>query len=298
VRELPVGPAIVATGPLTGSALASDIARATGAGQLYFYDSIAPIVDAETIERTIVFAASRYDKGGDDYLNCPLDEAEYRAFVGALLAGEKVAAHDFEEAKYFEGCLPVEVMAARGFDALAFGPMKPVGLRDPRTGRWPHAVVQLRAENRERTAFNMVGFQTKLKWLEQMRIFRMIPGLARAEFLRLGSVHRNTFVNGPKVLDAELRLRSRLNARVAGQLTGVEGYIESTAIGFVVAAALAAEMAGRQFKAPPPTSAIGALARLFSIASCASTSKPCLPPAERVSTRVFPDTSNRSFEST
>ncbi|MBI3074386.1 MAG: methylenetetrahydrofolate--tRNA-(uracil(54)-C(5))-methyltransferase (FADH(2)-oxidizing) TrmFO [Deltaproteobacteria bacterium] len=258
-RALPDGPAIVATGPLTGTALALDIARATGAGQLYFYDSIAPIVDAETIDRAVAFAASRYDKGGDDYLNCPLNESEYRAFVAALLAGEKVAAHDFEEAKYFEGCLPVEVMAARGLDSLAFGPMKPVGLCDPRTGRRPHAVVQLRAENRERTAFNMVGFQTKLKWPEQTRIFRMIPGLERAEFLRLGSVHRNTFVNGPKVLDAELRLRARPNVRLAGQLTGVEGYIESTAIGFVAGVALAAESAGRPFTAPPPTCAVGAL---------------------------------------
>jgi methylenetetrahydrofolate--tRNA-(uracil-5-)-methyltransferase len=261
VRELPAGPAIVATGPLTGSALAVDIARVTGAGELYFYDSIAPIVAAESIDRAIAFAASRYDKGGDDYLNCPLDEEEYRAFVGALVAGVKVAAHDFEEARYFEGCLPIAVMAARGLEVLAFGPMKPVGLSDPRTGRRPHAVVQLRAENRERTAFNMVGFQTKLTRPEQSRVFRMIPGLARADFHRFGSVHRNTFVNAPKVLDAELRLRARPNVRLAGQVTGVEGYIESTAMGFVAALALASEIAARPFALPPPTTAIGALAR-------------------------------------
>ncbi|MCA9764675.1 MAG: methylenetetrahydrofolate--tRNA-(uracil(54)-C(5))-methyltransferase (FADH(2)-oxidizing) TrmFO, partial [Gemmatimonadetes bacterium] len=202
----------------------------TGSEQLYFYDSIAPIIDAESIDTSIVFAASRYGKGeGDDYLNCPLSRDEYGAFIDAMLGAELAPTKEFEEAKFFEACLPVEVMAARGRDTLRFGPMKPVGLDDPRTGRWPHAVVQLRTENLERTAYNLVGFQSRMKWGEQARVFRMIPGLERAEFLRFGSVHRNTFVHGPRVLGSWLELRADARIRLAGQLTGVEGYVESTA---------------------------------------------------------------------
>ena len=264
VTALPAGPglAIVATGPLTGDALAEEIGRLCG-GRLHFYDAIAPIVAAESIDMTVAYARSRYGKGsGDDYLNLPFDEAQYRAFVAALLSGEKVAPHAFEEPRYFEGCLPIEVMAERGADVLAYGPMKPVGLEDPRTGRRPFAVVQLRREDEAGTAFNLVGFQTRLTWPEQRRIFReLIPGLARAEFVRLGQIHRNTFIEAPRLLAPDLSHRERPHLFFAGQITGVEGYVESTACGLLAARAVLDRLAGRPFQAPPEATALGALHR-------------------------------------
>ncbi len=264
VTGLPEGPelAIVATGPLTGDALAQSIARVCG-GRLHFYDAIAPIIAAESIDASIAYARSRYGKGsGTDYLNLPFDEGQYRAFVEALLAGEKVAPHAFEEPRYFEGCLPVEVMAERGPDVLAYGPMKPVGLEDPRTGKRPFAAVQLRREDEAGTAFNMVGFQTRLTWPEQKRIFRgCIPGLRQAEFLRLGQIHRNTFIEAPRVLGPDLSHRECPHLFFAGQITGVEGYVESTACGLLAARAVLDRLAGRSFRAPPPATAMGALHR-------------------------------------
>jgi methylenetetrahydrofolate--tRNA-(uracil-5-)-methyltransferase len=264
VTALPEGPspAVVATGPLTGDALAEAIARLCG-GRLYFYDSIAPIVAADSIDMEIAYARSRYGKGeGDEYVNLPFDEAQYRAFVQALLAGEKVVPHAFEEPRYFEGCLPVEVMAERGPDVLAYGPMKPVGLEDPRTGKRPFAVVQLRHEDVAGTAFNMVGFQTRLTWPEQRRIFRsFIPGLRDAEFLRLGQIHRNTFIDSPRTLAADLSHRELPHLFFAGQITGVEGYVESTACGLLAARAVIDRIAGRPFRQPPPGTAMGALHR-------------------------------------
>jgi len=252
----------ICTGPLTSEPLAKAIAAATGEGSLYFYDAIAPIVSAESVDAGVAFAQSRYGKGeGQDYLNLPLDEAQYRAFVEELRRAEKVPAHDFEEPRYFEGCLPIEVMAERGDEVLAFGPMKPVGLTDPRTGRRPHAVVQLRREDVGGTAFNLVGFQTRLTWPEQRRIFRGIPGLQNAEFLRLGQIHRNTFVNGPSALAGDLSLRAAPNVFLAGQITGVEGYVESCACGSLVALAIAARATGVSFEPPPATTALGALYR-------------------------------------
>ena len=215
---------VVATGPLTSGPLAEAIQALTGESQLYFYDSIAPIVDAESIDRDVVFAQSRYDKGGGaDYLNCPFDEAQYVRFIEDVVSAELAPIKAFEEAKFFEACLPIEVMATRGLDTPRFGPMKPVGLTDPRTGQSPHAAVQLRTENLERTAYNLVGFQSRMKWGEQKRIFRTIPGLEQAEFLRFGSVHRNTFVHGPKLLGERLQLEADARVRFAGQITGVEG---------------------------------------------------------------------------
>jgi methylenetetrahydrofolate--tRNA-(uracil-5-)-methyltransferase len=264
VTRLPEGPlpALVATGPLTSDLLAADIAALAG-GRLHFYDAIAPIVAADSIDMTVAYARSRYGKGGgDDYLNLPLDEGQYRAFVAALLAGEKVPAHDFEEPRYFEGCLPVEVMAERGQDVLAYGPMKPVGLEDPRTGRRPHAVVQLRREDVGGTAYNLVGFQTRLTWPEQKRIFRtFLPGLADAEFIRLGQIHRNTFLDAPRVLAPDLSSRERPHLFFAGQITGVEGYVESAACGHIAARAILDRLAGRPFRPPPAATALGALHR-------------------------------------
>ena len=264
VTALPAGQelAIIATGPLTGEALAEDIARLCG-GRLHFYDAIAPILAAESIDMEIAYARSRYGKGaGDDYLNLPLDEAQYRAFVAALLAGEKVAPHEFEEPRYFEGCLPIEVMADRGPDVLAYGPMKPVGLEDPRTGRRPFAVVQLRREDEAGTAFNMVGFQTRLTWPEQQRIFRgYVPGLRNAEFVRLGQIHRNTFVEAPRVLAPDLSHRECPRLFFAGQITVVEGYVESTACGLLAARAALDRLRGEPFRPPPPATALGALHR-------------------------------------
>jgi methylenetetrahydrofolate--tRNA-(uracil-5-)-methyltransferase len=253
-------PLVIATGPLTGDALAADLAALLGSEYLAYYDSIAPIVTADSIDSSRVFAASRYDKGGDDaYLNCPMDEPEYRAFVAALVASEKMAAHAFESIRYFEGCLPVEVMAERGPDTLAFGPMKPVGLQDPRTGRRPFAVVQLRREDEGGSAYNMVGFQTRMTQTEQRRVFGMIPGLAHARFERFGSVHRNTFVRAPEILDEALTLRAQPGVYLAGQITGVEGYVESAACGLCVGVMLSQRLLGEVVALPPETTALGAL---------------------------------------
>jgi methylenetetrahydrofolate--tRNA-(uracil-5-)-methyltransferase len=261
VDRIPVHmPTVIATGPLTSGGLAEDLASAVGAEHLAYYDAIAPIVSADSIDFDTAFRASRYDKGGDDaYVNCPLDEAQYEAFVQAVLEAEKVTPRDFEKVRYFEGCLPIEVLASRGPKTLSFGCMKPVGLTDPRTGRWPHAVVQLRQEDEAGTAFNMVGFQTRMTWPEQKRVFRMIPGLQNAEFERLGSVHRNTFVDSPKVLDDDLALRARPGVYLAGQVCGVEGYVESAACGMLVGIKLAHEAKGLSFSFPPRTTMLGGM---------------------------------------
>src|SRR5438445_2770931 len=263
VRELPSELCIIATGPLTGESLARSLAEAVGATQLAFYDAIAPIVAGDSIDMSVAFAQSRYGKGGgDDYLNLPLSREQYQRFVDELLAGAKVAPHQFEEPRYFEGCLPIEVMAERGRDALAYGPMKPVGLTDPRTGRRPHAVVQLRREDKAGTAWNLVGFQTRLTWPEQKRIFSArIPGLAKAEWVRLGQVHRNTFLNAPRVIAPDGSLRALPHVYCAGQITGVEGYVESAASGHVAARRVLAGLRGTEFVPPPGTTAIGALLR-------------------------------------
>ena len=254
---------IVATGPLTSPALAEALVALTGEDQLAFFDAIAPILYRETIDFDIAWRQSRYDKGeGADYVNCPLDREGYEAFVAALLAGEKIEFREWEKSTpYFDGCLPIEIMAARGPDTLRWGPMKPVGLRDPRTGRRPHAVVQLRQDNTLGTLYNIVGFQTKLRHGEQKRIFRMIPGLERAEFARLGGLHRNTFLNSPRLLDRGLRLRAMRRLRFAGQITGVEGYVESAAIGLLAGQFAAADRLGRDIVPPPATTALGALLR-------------------------------------
>jgi methylenetetrahydrofolate--tRNA-(uracil-5-)-methyltransferase len=256
---------IVATGPLTSPALSEAIRALTAEDSLAFFDAIAPIVHRETVDMDKAWFQSRYDKvgpGGDgaDYINCPLDREQYEAFIDALLAGEKTEFKEWEASTpYFEGCLPIEVMAARGRETLRFGPMKPVGLTDPRSGRRPHAVVQLRQDNALGTLYNLVGFQTKLKYGEQARVFRMIPGLEQAEFARLGGLHRNTFLNSPKLLDARLRLKAETRLRFAGQVTGVEGYVESAAIGLLAGRFAAAERLGRSVVPPPPTTALGAL---------------------------------------
>ena len=265
VRELPAGPepCIVATGPLTAEALARSLAQAVGDSQLAFYDAIAPIVAGDSVDPSVAFAQSRYGKGeGADYLNLPLTREEYEAFVDELLHGEKVAPHEFEQARYFEGCLPIEVMAERGRDSLAYGPMKPVGLTDPRTGRRPHAVVQLRREDKAGTAWNLVGFQTRLTWPEQKRIFSSrIPGLAKAEWIRLGQIHRNTFLNAPRVIAPDGSLKALPHVYCAGQITGVEGYVESAASGHIAARRVLARLRGTEFVPPPGTTAIGALLR-------------------------------------
>lgn len=253
------GTVIVASGPLTSDALADSLSRLTG-DRLYFYDAIAPIVSADSLDMTRIYAASRYGKGdGDDYLNCPLDREQYQSFVDELLKAEKVQARDFERIVHFEGCMPLEEMASRGPETLRFGPMKPVGLPDPRTGREPYAVVQLRAENRERSMFNLVGFQTKLTWPEQRRIFRMIPGLEQADFVRLGSMHRNTFINAPALLLPTQQLKSEQRIIFAGQITGVEGYVESAASGFLAGITSARLVHGQPLAVPPPETALGAL---------------------------------------
>ncbi|MBP6836133.1 MAG: methylenetetrahydrofolate--tRNA-(uracil(54)-C(5))-methyltransferase (FADH(2)-oxidizing) TrmFO [Kofleriaceae bacterium] len=289
VGALPDGKVIVATGPLTGGPLAEVIRRQLGGDRMYFYDAIAPIVAADSIDWDHAFRASRWGReaappgpaaadgagaaeadadadaaaGGDvgvgDYVNCPLDKAGYEAFVAAIVAGRKVLPHDFEEPKYFEGCMPIEVMAERGPATLRFGPMRPIGLRDPRTGHRPWAVVQLRPENRYLSAYNLVGFQTRLAYPEQQRIFAMIPALRQAEFVRFGSIHRNTYVDAPSQLGPTLALRGAPAVHLAGLLTGVEGYIESCAMGLLVAWMVAAELAGRTLPPPPPTTMLGAL---------------------------------------
>jgi methylenetetrahydrofolate--tRNA-(uracil-5-)-methyltransferase len=253
---------VIATGPLTSGGLAADIASAVGAEHLAYYDAIAPIVAADSIDFDIAFRASRYDKGGDAaYVNCPLDQQQYEAFVDAVLGAEKVELREFEQVRYFEGCLPIEVLAERGRQTLAFGCMKPVGLTDPGTGRRPYAVVQLRQEDAAGTAFNMVGFQTRMKWPEQRRVFRMIPGLENAEIERFGSVHRNTFVNSPKALDDDLALRTRPGVYLAGQISGVEGYVESAACGLLIGIKLAHEVRGLGSAFPPETTMFGGLLR-------------------------------------
>jgi methylenetetrahydrofolate--tRNA-(uracil-5-)-methyltransferase len=240
--------------------LAEAIATETGQGALAFFDAIAPIVHRDSIDMDVAWMAARWDKGGKDYVNCPMDKAQYEAFVQALNEGEKTEFKEWErDTPYFEGCMPIEVMAERGVETLRYGPMKPVGLDNPRTGRWPYAVVQLRQDNALGTLWNIVGFQTKLKHGEQVRIFRMIPGLENAEFARLGGIHRNSFINSPRLLDHELRLKSKPNIRFAGQITGCEGYVESAAIGLIAARFAAAEHSGGEVPAPPPESALGAL---------------------------------------
>ncbi|QDE68099.1 methylenetetrahydrofolate--tRNA-(uracil(54)-C(5))-methyltransferase (FADH(2)-oxidizing) TrmFO [Myxococcus xanthus] len=263
VEHLPEdGPVVIATGPLTSDALTRELERHVGA-KLYFYDSIAPILSADSIDMNVAFRQSRYGKGGgDDYLNLPMTKDEYYRFIAEVKAGQKVVPHAFEEPKYFEGCLPIEVMAERGDDTLAYGPMKPVGLRDPRTGQDPHAVVQLRMEDVGGTSWNMVGFQTRLTWGEQKRIFsNFIPGLQQAEFLRMGQIHRNTFIDSPRLLAKDLSLKTEPRLYFAGQISGVEGYVESAACGYLVALALHARLTGTEFVPPPATTAMGALLR-------------------------------------
>ena len=263
------GIVIIASGPLTSGALAGDIARRTGSQRLYFYDSISPIVDASTIDMSKVFAASRYGKsidGGDDYLNCPMTKDEYNAFVDAVLTADSADAHipadeAIHEGKvpFFEACLPVEEIARRGRDTLRFGPMKPVGLTDPRTGRWPYAAVQLRHESQRAGSYNLVGFQNHMKFPDQKRVFRMIPGLENAEFLRFGQMHRNTYINGPELLDTALRLKTDPRVFFAGQISGVEGYVESMATGLMAGIHAADAVAGREPQPLPRETAMGSL---------------------------------------
>ena len=261
----PERPFVMATGPLTGDKLAADLARIIGAEHLAYYDAIAPIVAADSIKWDKVFKQSRWGKGGEGdggdeaYVNCPFDEAEYKAFVQALNESEKVKPREFEEPKFFEGCLPVDVMASRGEMTLAFGPMKPVGLVDPHTKRRPFAVVQLRPEDQAATAYNLVGFQTRMTYGEQARVFKLIPGLEEAEVLRYGTVHRNTFVDAPRMLDERMQLKARPGVFLAGQITGVEGYVESCAGGFLCGMMLADSLSGRAFRVPPATTALGGL---------------------------------------
>jgi methylenetetrahydrofolate--tRNA-(uracil-5-)-methyltransferase len=263
----PSRPTIIATGPLTSDALASNVARLTGSGRLFFYDSISPIVDASTIDRSIAFAASRYDKsldGSGDYLNCPMNKPEYERFVDELMAAQAVESHIPDDVPYFEACLPIEEIARRGRDTLRFGPMKPMGLTDPRTGRRPWAAVQLRLENLRADSYNLVGFQNHLRFAEQKRIMRLIPGLENAEFLRFGQIHRNTYINSPELLNATLQLRDHPNVFFAGQISGVEGYVESIATGLAAGRLAAEYLAGRELKPFPRESAIGSLLHYIS----------------------------------
>jgi methylenetetrahydrofolate--tRNA-(uracil-5-)-methyltransferase len=271
IDTLPDGPTIIATGPLTAPALANAIGAQTGEDALAFFDALAPIVHHDSIDMDICWRAARWDKGGADYINCPMTKAEYLAFHAALIAGEKSVFKEWEaNTPYFDGCMPIEVMADRGLDTLRYGPMKPVGLDNPKTGHWPWAVVQLRQDNALGTLWNIVGFQTKLKHAEQVRVFRMIPGLQNAEFARLGGLHRNTFIKSPVLLDATLRLKSAPHVRFAGQITGCEGYLESAAIGM-----LAGRFAGNpDLTPPPPTTALGALLAHITGGADASTYQP------------------------
>ncbi len=265
VTELPdQGHWIIATGPLTSGALAQSIRAHTGAEALAFFDAIAPIVYADSVDMSKAWMQSRYDKGETEdeqtaYMNCPLTRDEYEAFIDALLAAEKTEFHEGETAGYFDGCLPIEVMAERGRETLRFGPMKPVGLTNPHSAEKPYAVVQLRRDNKLGTLYNIVGFQTKMKYGAQTQVLRMIPALADAQFARLGGIHRNTFINSPTLLDDQMRLKSRPNIRFAGQITGVEGYVESAAMGLVAGRMAAAELLGRHLPPPPPDTAMGAL---------------------------------------
>jgi len=268
VTEVPGGIAVIASGPLTSAPLAAEIARLTGKERLYFYDAISPIVDAETVDRSVAFWASRYGKssdGTDDYLNCPLDREEYERFVDAVLAGQSVTAHiEEDDTPYFEACLPIEELARRGRETLRFGPMKPMGLIDPRTGRRPYAAVQLRQENLRAQSFNLVGFQNHLKFGDQARILRMIPGLANAEFLRFGQIHRNTYINAPSLMTETLQLRARPEILFAGQISGVEGYVEAIATG-LMAGMHAAHLARGESPLPlPRETALGSLCHYIS----------------------------------
>jgi methylenetetrahydrofolate--tRNA-(uracil-5-)-methyltransferase len=268
VQTIPTeDPVILATGPLTEGTLAREIMALGGGEDLYFYDAISPIVEGESVDHSVAFRASRYGKGGDDYINCPMGKVEYEAFVDALLAAEKVPTRDFEREILFSGCMPVEAMAERGRQTLAFGPMKPVGLTDPRTGQQPHAVVQLRQDDRAGSLYNMVGFQTKLTHPEQERVFRMIPGLQRARFHRLGALHRNSFINAPRMLLPTLQTRMRPGLFVAGQLSGVEGYVESTAMGLLSGINAARLLQGESSLVPPATTAMGSLVHYITTAS-------------------------------
>ncbi|CAN5509494.1 methylenetetrahydrofolate--tRNA-(uracil(54)-C(5))-methyltransferase (FADH(2)-oxidizing) TrmFO [soil metagenome] len=288
VDALPEGLAIIATGPLTGAGLAASIGEATGKDSLAFFDAIAPIVHFDSIDMETAWFQSRWNKGeGKDYINCALDKEQYIAFHTGLIEGEKTEFKEWEkDTPYFEGCMPIEVAASRGVDTLRFGPMKPVGLDDPRTGRWPYAVVQLRQDNASGTLWNIVGFQTKLKHAEQIRLFRTIPGLENAEFARLGGLHRNTFIRSPELLDETLRLKSKPNIRFAGQITGCEGYVESAAIGLLAGRFAAAELGGRAMSPPPVTTALGALLHHITGAAEAETYQPMnvnfglMPPIE------------------
>lgn len=272
VTSIPASPTIIATGPLTSEALAADIARLTGQDSLYFYDAVAPIVTADSIDMSMAYRASRYGRGDSDegdYINCPFTQEEYEAFVDALLAARQATLHSFErnDPHFFEGCLPVEEIARRGREALAFGPLRPVGLRNPRTGKRPYAVVQLRRENAAGTLYNLVGFQTNLTWPEQARVFRMIPGLARAEFVRYGVMHRNTFICAPRLLEPTLQFRTRPDLFFAGQLAGVEGYLGSAATGWVAGLNMARLLKGQAAVALPATTMLGALCRYISSAA-------------------------------
>ena len=301
-------PTIIATGPLTGSALAEAVAAETGQGALAFFDAIAPIVHRDSIDMDVAWMAARWNKGGKDYVNCPMDKAQYEAFVQALLDGEKTEFKEWEkDTPYFEGCMPIEVMAERGPETLRHGPMKPIGLDNPRTGRWPYAVVQLRQDNALGTLWNMVGFQTKLKHGEQVRVFRTIPGLEDAEFARLGGIHRNSFINSPRLLDERLRLKSKPNIRFAGQITGCEGYVESASIGLIAARFAAAELKGEEFVAPPVETALGAIlghitggadAEIFQPMNVNFGLMPPLPARSRKADRkkAFAARARRSFE--
>ena len=259
MTEIPPGLTIVATGPLTSPGLSEALQGVLGTRHLYFYDAIAPIVTVDSIDMSVAWKASRYDKGGEDYVNCPLDRERYHAFVEAVVQAEKIPTRDFERCIYFEGCMPIEEMARRGRDTLAFGPMRPVGLVDPRSGQRPHACVQLRQDDAEGRLFNMVGFQTKMTYPEQRSVFRMIPGLERAEFVRLGSLHRNTFVDAPALLMPSLQVVGRRRLFLAGQLVGVEGYVESAATGLLAGLNAARLVAGQPLLTPPRTTALGSL---------------------------------------
>jgi methylenetetrahydrofolate--tRNA-(uracil-5-)-methyltransferase len=260
VTDLPSdGPVIIATGPLTSEGLTGCLMQLTGKRFLYFHDAVSPIVERNSIDFDLAFKASRYGRGGDDYVNCPLTQEQYYTFVEALTRAEKVPLKEFETAAYFEGCIPIEELARRGKDTLAFGPLKPVGLVDPKTGKRPFAVVQLRQDNRAGTLYSMVGFQTKLKWDEQKRVFRMIPGLGGAGFVRLGSLHRNTFINSPQLLRESLQLKAHPRLFLAGQITGVEGYVESAAMGLLAGISASFWIKGRQIVIPSPATALGSL---------------------------------------
>jgi methylenetetrahydrofolate--tRNA-(uracil-5-)-methyltransferase len=259
VTEVPEGPVIIATGPLTSDALSEAIGKYFGTGYLHFFDAAAPLVTAESIDMDLAWWQSRYDRGTADYINCAMDKEQYEAFIKELVSAEEAPVHGFEDKNVFEGCMPVEVMARRGFDTLRYGPLKPVGLRDPNTGKEPYAVVQLRQDNAAKSIYNLVGFQTHLKFGEQKRVFSMIPALRNAEFVRYGVMHQNTFLQSPKLLDRYYADRRNPMVAFAGQMTGVEGYVESAASGFLAAVAMAAKVQGRELPDFPRTTAIGAL---------------------------------------